>query len=64
MIRRPRYRRGLIIAASCVIAGAVVILFLKLLYRLFDHGDAGVEIRYGVACRNGRDSRETEIEKV
>lgn len=41
----PRYRRGLIIAAACVIAGAVVILVLKLLYRIFDHGDKGVEAR-------------------
>ncbi|KIV94751.1 hypothetical protein PV10_02484 [Exophiala mesophila] len=41
----PRYQRGLIIAASCVIAGAAVILVQKLLYRLFDHGDAGVEAK-------------------
>ncbi|KAK5051365.1 hypothetical protein LTR84_003017 [Exophiala bonariae] len=60
----PRYRRGLIIAASCVIAGAVVILVLKLLYRLFDHGDAGVEVKYGVPRQNRRESRESETEKV
>ena len=40
----PRYRRGLIIAASCVIAAAVVILVWKLLYHLFDGGDGGVEV--------------------
>jgi hypothetical protein len=34
-----------IIAASCVIAAAVVILVWKLLYRIFDHGDYGIEIR-------------------
>jgi hypothetical protein len=39
----PRYKRGLIIAASCTIAAAVVILAWKLLYRLFDGGDGGVE---------------------
>ncbi|KAJ9630375.1 hypothetical protein H2204_008440 [Knufia peltigerae] len=44
----PRYRHGLIIAASCAVAGAVVILGWKLLYRLFDHGEGGVETRYGV----------------
>ena len=39
----PRYKPGFIIAASCVLAGAVVILVWKLLYRLFDGGDSGVE---------------------
>lgn len=39
----PRYKPGFITAASCVIAGAVVILVWKLLYRLFDGGDSGVE---------------------
>lgn len=48
IIDAPRYRRGLIIAASCVIAGAVVILVLKLLYRIFDNGDKGVEVTEGV----------------
>ncbi|KAH7142756.1 major facilitator superfamily domain-containing protein [Dactylonectria estremocensis] len=41
----PRYKRGFLIAASCAISGAVVILIWKLLYRLFDHGDGGVEDR-------------------
>jgi hypothetical protein len=41
----PRYRRGLIIAASCVIAASVVILIWKLLYRLYDGGDGGVEVK-------------------
>ncbi|KAH8705240.1 major facilitator superfamily domain-containing protein [Talaromyces proteolyticus] len=41
----PRYTHGLIIAASCVIAAAVVILFWKLLYRVFDNGDRGVEAK-------------------
>ncbi|KAI9042015.1 MFS general substrate transporter [Aspergillus affinis] len=53
----PRYTRGLIIAASCTIAAAVVILFWKLLYRLYDHGDSGVEVKYGVA-----EPREKQIE--
>ncbi|KAK7885086.1 hypothetical protein LTR67_010791 [Exophiala xenobiotica] len=44
----PRYSHGLIIAASCAIAGAVVILVWKLIYRLFDHGDGGVETKFGV----------------
>lgn len=39
----PRYRHGLIIAASCVISGAVLVLVWKLLYRLFDGGDSGIE---------------------
>ena len=43
----PRYRHGLIIAASCVISGAVLILAWKLLYRLFDGGDSGVEAAEG-----------------
>jgi hypothetical protein len=42
----PRYRRGIIIAASCAIAAGVVILIWKLLYRLFDGGDAGVETKH------------------
>lgn len=40
----PRYQNGLITAASCAIAGAVVIVVWKLLYRVFDHGDGGVEV--------------------
>ena len=40
----PRYTRGLIIAAACTIAGAVVILAWKILYRLFSNGDRGVEL--------------------
>ncbi|RSM14765.1 hypothetical protein CDV31_005347, partial [Fusarium ambrosium] len=45
----PRYTRGLSIAAGCAIAAAVVILVWKLLYRLLDHGDAGVEAEFRVA---------------
>ena len=41
----PRYKYGLIVAASCAIAAAVVILVWKLLYRLFDGGDSGVEAK-------------------
>ncbi|KAK4143197.1 nicotinamide mononucleotide permease [Dichotomopilus funicola] len=41
----PRYTRGLLIAAGCTIAGAVVILAWKVLYRLFSNGDRGVEVR-------------------
>ena len=48
-IDAPRYTRGLIIAASCTIASAVVILVWKLLYRLFDGGDSGVERKFEVA---------------
>lgn len=53
----PRYRHGLIIAASCAIAAAVVILVLKLLYRIFDNGEKGVEVTQGVveADRRGED---------
>lgn len=40
----PRYRHGLIIAASCAIAAAFVILVWKLLYRLFDGKDQGVMV--------------------
>jgi len=39
----PRYRYGLIIAASCTIAGAVVIWIWKLLYRTVDRRIEGVE---------------------
>ncbi|EFY94802.2 Major facilitator superfamily domain, general substrate transporter [Metarhizium robertsii ARSEF 23] len=39
----PRYKRGLIIAASCAIAATAVILLWKMLYRLLDGGDGGVE---------------------
>jgi len=39
----PRYRRDLIIAASCVSAAGVLILVQKLMYRLFDHVEGGVE---------------------
>ncbi|KAL2672728.1 hypothetical protein Neosp_013442 [[Neocosmospora] mangrovei] len=45
----PRYTRGLSIAAGCAIAAAGVILIWKLLYRLFDHGDSGVEAEFQVA---------------
>lgn len=41
----PRYTRGLVIAAACTIAGAVVILVWKILYRFFSNGDTGVELR-------------------
>lgn len=41
----PRYKYGLVIAAACAIAATVVILFWKLLYRLFDGGDSGVEAK-------------------
>ncbi|KAL2867752.1 MFS general substrate transporter [Aspergillus lucknowensis] len=41
----PRYKRGLVIAASCSIAATAVILLWKLLYHLFDGGDAGVEAK-------------------
>ena len=60
----PRYQRGLIIAASCVIAGAAVILVQKLLYRLFDHGDAGVEAKYGVEPEQERRQGTVEETKV
>lgn len=48
-IDAPRYSRGLIIAASCTISAALVILVWKLLYRIFDHGDGGVEVTLSVA---------------
>ncbi|RAH67269.1 MFS general substrate transporter [Aspergillus aculeatinus CBS 121060] len=35
----PRYTRGLIIAASCAIGAAVIILVWKVLYRVFDWED-------------------------
>jgi hypothetical protein len=35
----PRYSQGLVIAASCACAAAVVILVWKLLYRLFDRAN-------------------------
>lgn len=41
----PRYKYGLIVAAACAISATVVILFWKLLYRLFDGGDSGVEVK-------------------
>lgn len=41
----PRYTRGLVIAASCAIAASVVILGWKILYRILDNGDSGVEAR-------------------
>ncbi|OAQ98032.1 hypothetical protein LLEC1_01437 [Akanthomyces lecanii] len=41
----PRCRYGLLVAASCAIAATVVILVWKLLYRLFDGGDPGVEAK-------------------
>ncbi|KAJ4153173.1 hypothetical protein LMH87_009673 [Akanthomyces muscarius] len=41
----PRYRYGLLVAASCAIAATGVILVWKLLYRLFDGGDSGVEAK-------------------
>lgn len=37
----PRYSRGLVIAASCACAAAVIILVWKLLYRLFDRANVG-----------------------
>jgi len=37
----PRYSRGLVIAASCACAAAVVILVWKLLYRLVDRANMG-----------------------
>ncbi|KAI9150574.1 hypothetical protein HJFPF1_10348 [Paramyrothecium foliicola] len=52
----PRYTRGLSIAAGCTIAAAVVILVWKLLYRLFDHGDSGVEEELEVASPENRES--------
>ncbi|UNI24976.1 hypothetical protein JDV02_010689 [Purpureocillium takamizusanense] len=39
----PRYKRGLVIAAVCALAASAVILVWKVLYRIFDNGDAGVE---------------------
>lgn len=59
LLDAPRYSRGLIIASSCAIAAAVVILILKLLYRLFDNGDAGVEAKYDVSSR--QDSEEPKV---
>lgn len=44
----PRYSRGLKTAAACAIAAAGVILIWKLLYRVFDHGDRGIKVEYGV----------------
>ncbi|CAH0036161.1 unnamed protein product [Clonostachys rhizophaga] len=52
----PRYTRGLSIAAGCALAAAAVILLWKLLYRLFDNGDAGVEAQFHVAPAEGRGS--------
>ncbi|PLB52113.1 MFS general substrate transporter [Aspergillus steynii IBT 23096] len=57
----PRYTRGLVIAASCTIAAAVVILVWKLLYRLYDHGDRGVEVKYGI--EEAKETRSEESEK-
>ena len=37
----PRYSRGLVIAASCACAAAVIILVWKLLYRLCDRANMG-----------------------
>ncbi|KAH7304204.1 major facilitator superfamily domain-containing protein [Stachybotrys elegans] len=51
----PRYSRGLSIAAGCAIAAAAIILVWKLLYRLFDHGDSGVEEKYQVASAERQD---------
>ncbi|GAM33579.1 tartrate transporter [Talaromyces pinophilus] len=50
----PRYRHGLIIAASCAIAAAVVILVWKVLYRLFDGKDQGVRVLSSVEVGNSR----------
>jgi len=44
----------LIIAASCAIAATAIILIWKLLYRLFDHGDAGVESKFRIALAEER----------
>jgi hypothetical protein len=41
----PRYTRGLVIAASCAIAASVAILGWKVLYRVLDNGDRGVEAK-------------------
>jgi MFS family permease len=54
----PRYRRGLIIAASCVIAAAVLILVQKLMYRLFDGGEGGVEMQ---AAKDAEQKRLSEV---
>lgn len=50
----PRYRRGLIIAASCAIAAAVVILVWKVLYRLFNGKDQGVRLLSSVEVGDSR----------
>jgi hypothetical protein len=39
----PRYKHGLITAAALVVSGAAVVAVWKFLYRIFDHGDGGVE---------------------
>ena len=54
----PRYKYGLIVAASCAIAAAVVILVWKLLYRLFDGGDSGVEAKNDL---NTSEDRGTDV---
>lgn len=48
----PRYKHGLLVAASCAIAATVVILVWKLLYRLFDGGDSGVEAKANLQDRD------------
>ncbi|KAH8169458.1 major facilitator superfamily protein [Sarocladium implicatum] len=53
----PRYTYGLTIAAGCAIAAAVVILVWKILYRMFDNGDSGVEKKFELAS-------ETESAKI
>lgn len=50
----PRYRRGLVIAASCAIAAAVLILVWKVLYRLFDGKDQGVRVLSSVDVGHSR----------
>lgn len=54
LLDAPRYTRGLSIAAGCAIAATVVILVYKLLYRLFDNGDAGVEAEFQVTSGGDR----------
>jgi len=55
----PRYKYGLIVAASCAIAAAVIILVWKLLYRIFDGGDSGVETKNNL---NTSEVRGTDVD--
>lgn len=54
----PRYTRGLIIAASCAIAASVVMVAWKLLYRVFDNGDGGVETDYDIVIATRKETKE------